>query len=107
MSFHGFLLLGEISEIGSHVVVGVGLAFDIFSASEEMVFLFFDMDVISSDVTTKVDVSCFGILDVLSKIVAVLRDSIDILSKGDALNILLSVKVLDSSNFSLGIIKSN
>jgi len=107
VSLHGFFLLNEVSKIGSHVIVSVGLSLDIFSAGNKVVIFFFDVDVVGSDVASEIDVSCFGVFDVFSKIVAVLGNSVDIFSKSDTFDILLSVEVLDSSNFSLTIFKGN
>ena len=107
MSLHGFLLSGEVTKVLSHVGVRVGLRIDVFSDSEQVVLSLLDLDIVSSDGASEVNVSSFGLLDVLSEVVAVLRNSVDILSQSDALDVLLGVEVLHSGDFSLVVLEGN
>jgi len=107
VSLHSLLLGSEVTEVLSHVSVGVGLTVDVLSYREQMIFLFFDMNIVSSDCTSKINVSSLSIFDVFSKIIAILRNSVNISSKGNTLDVLLGVKVLDSGKLPFVIIKSD
>ena len=105
MSLDGVLLNCQVAEILSQVRVGVGLVLDVFSASVKAILSLFDVDIEGSNLSTKVDVSSFSGLNMLANIVAISGNSINILSEGRDLNNLLGVKVLNSGDFSLGVIK--
>jgi len=72
-----------------------------------MVFFFFDVYIIGSDVTSEVDISSFGVFNILSEVIAVLGNSVNILSKSNALNVLLTIEIFDSSDFVFGILEDN
>jgi hypothetical protein len=105
VSLNGVLLNCQVAEVLSQVGVGVGLVLNVFSAGVKAILSFFDVDIEGSNLSTKVDVSSFSGLNMLANIVAISGNSINILSQGRDLNNLLGVKVLDSGNFSLGVIK--
>ena len=105
MSLDGVLLNCQVAEILSQVRVGVGLVFNVFSASVKAILSLFDVDIEGSNLSTKVDVSSFSGLDMLANIIAISGNSINVLSEGRDLNNLLGVKVLNSGDFSLSVIK--
>ena len=107
MSLDGILLNSQVAKVLSQVRIGVGLVFDVFSGSVQVVFLLLDVDVEGSNLGSKVNVSRLGGLHVLSDVVAIAGNSIDVLSEGADLDYLLRVEVLDSSDFSLGVIELN
>lgn len=105
MSLNGVFLNCQIAEILSQVGVGVGLVLNIFSTGIKTILSFFDVNVEGSNLGTKIDVSSLSSLNMLADIVAISGDSIDIFSKGGDLDNLLGVKILDSGDFSLGIVE--
>lgn len=105
MSLDGVFLNCQVAEILSEIRVSVGLVLNIFSAGVEAILLLLDVNIVRSNLSSKVDVSSLGGLNMLANVVAIGGDSVDILSKSGDLNNLLGVKVLNSGNFSLGIIE--
>lgn len=98
-----FLQLGV--HVCTHVWVGYHLALDISLNDIEVLVSFFDFDVGGPNLSTQINIFRLSLFNVLSQIVTVGTDSVNILSECSSFQWLCVIEILEPSNFSLSVIQ--
>jgi hypothetical protein len=89
VSLESFFLGQVVVKVVSHVGVRVSLVFNVFFDGVDLVFFLFVLDFVGPDFATDIDITSFSSVNVLSVVVTVSRNSVDVSSQGSDLNILV------------------
>ena len=107
MSIKSIFFLELIIQITSELSIGVGQTFDISLDMVKILISVLDVKVMVANSSTNFSISTFGTFNMLSEIITVSADSINIFSKGTDLNGSSGVHILKSSDFFFTVIEMN